>query len=195
MRLLNFLKERGITTVLTNQTSGTKTQMEISGNGISSMVDTVVFISYIHGEGETNRTIQVFKARGSKHSNQVREFKIEDDGMQISDLYLGPGGVLTGAARQIQEAKDALEIRQKEAEIQFKVKEIARLRAEAEAQAEIMRYKIEAAQAEVAHLQSEIERVNKGKDERANLRGWNEEAHLMEKLTPSSALKKQGRKK
>ncbi len=36
MRLLNFLKERGITTLLTNQTTGTKAHIEISGNGISS---------------------------------------------------------------------------------------------------------------------------------------------------------------
>lgn len=171
MRLLNFLKGKGITTILTNQTTGTKAQIEISGNGISSMVDTVILISYIHGEGETNRTIQILKARGSKHTNQVREFRIEDRGIQIRDFYLGPGGVLTGTARQIQEAKDALEIRQKEAEIQLKLKEIARLKAEAEAQAEIMRYKIEAVQAEVAHLRSEIEKANMDRNERASLRG------------------------
>lgn len=171
MRLLNFLKERGITTVLTNQTSGTKGQLEISGNGISSMIDTVVFISYIHGEGETNRTIQVLKSRGSKHSNQVREFRIEDDGMQICDVYLGPGGVLTGTARQIQEAKDNLEIRRKEKEIQLKAKEIARLKAESKAQSEIMRHRIETMRAELAHLESEKEKAKRERKERARLRG------------------------
>ncbi len=88
MRLLNFLKERAITIILTNQTTGTKAHIEISGNGISSMVDAVIFISYIQGEGETNRTIQILKARGSKHMNQVREFRIEDEGIQISDQKL-----------------------------------------------------------------------------------------------------------
>ncbi|MGB9628829.1 MAG: circadian clock protein KaiC, partial [Thermodesulfobacteriota bacterium] len=83
MRLLNFLKERGITTILTNQTTGTKSQIEISGNGISSMVDTVLFLSYVQGEGETNRTIQVLKCRGSKHSNQIRQYKIRNNGIEI----------------------------------------------------------------------------------------------------------------
>lgn len=195
MRLLNFLKERGITTILTNQTTGTKTHIEISGNGISSMVDTVIFISYIHGEGETNRTIQILKARGSRHTNQVREFRIGDKGIQISDLYLGPGGVLTGIACQVQEAKDALEIRRKEAEIQLKLKEIARLKAEAEAQTEIMRHKIEAVQAEIDYLRSEIEKANRERNERASLRGGIEEACAIDRKCSSSLLKKQRRKK
>jgi len=89
MRLLNFLKERGITTILTNQTTGTKSQIEISGNGISSMVDTVIFLSYIPGEGETNRIIQVLKSRGSNHSNQVRQYRITDEGMEILEAYMG----------------------------------------------------------------------------------------------------------
>ncbi len=87
MRLLNFLKERGITTILTNQTTGTKSQIEISGNGISSMVDTVLFLSYIQEKGESNRIIQILKSRGSKHSNQVRQYRINDDGIEILEAY------------------------------------------------------------------------------------------------------------
>jgi len=85
MRFLNFLKERGITSILTNQTTGTKSQIEISGNGISSMVDTVIFLSYIQGEKEINRLIQILKCRGSGHSNQIRKFMIKDDGFKILD--------------------------------------------------------------------------------------------------------------
>ncbi len=86
MRILNFLKEKGITVVLTNQTSGKKSQLEISGNGISSMVDTVVFITYVHGEKEINRTIQILKARGSSHSNKIKGFRINDNGIEIYDI-------------------------------------------------------------------------------------------------------------
>lgn len=35
---------------LTNQTSGSKSQLEISGNGISSMVDVVIFITYVYAD-------------------------------------------------------------------------------------------------------------------------------------------------
>lgn len=171
MRLLNFLKERGITTILTNQTTGTKTQIEISGNGISSMLDTVIFLSYVHGDGETNRTIQVLKSRGSKHSNQVREYLVKDDGINILDPYTGPGGVLTGTARKIQEAKDALEHRRREAEIQAKRREIERLNAEADTQNELMRQRIETVKAELAYLEFENEKAIAERNERARLRG------------------------
>lgn len=87
LRVMNFLKERGITTFLTNQTSGTKAQIEISGNGISSMVDCVIFLSYAPGKGVTHRVIQVFKSRGSTHSNEVRQFEIRNEGVAILGPY------------------------------------------------------------------------------------------------------------
>ncbi len=39
------------------------------------------------------------KSRGMAHSNQVREFVINEDGLSLVDVYLGPTGVLTGSAR------------------------------------------------------------------------------------------------
>ncbi len=86
MRVLSFLKEKGITVILTNQISGKKSQLEISGNGISSMVDVVVFITYVHGEKEINRTIQILKSRGSGHSNKIKGFRINDSGIEIYDI-------------------------------------------------------------------------------------------------------------
>jgi circadian clock protein KaiC len=42
------------------------------------------------------------KSRGMKHSNQVREFQITDEGLKLVDVYLGPDGILTGSARETQ---------------------------------------------------------------------------------------------
>jgi circadian clock protein KaiC len=85
MRLLNACKERGVTILLVNQTSGSLQVLEISGNGISSMVDTVVFLAYVEGAAETRRQIQVLKSRGSAHSNEKRAYIITDAGMRIMD--------------------------------------------------------------------------------------------------------------
>jgi len=128
MRILNACKEQGITILLINQISGSQQYMEISGNGISSMIDTVIFLTYVEGLGETNRMIQVLKSRGSAHSNQKREYIITDDGIRIMDVYLGEGDVLTGTARQIQEARDAAEADRVAFEIQSKELELQRLR-------------------------------------------------------------------
>jgi circadian clock protein KaiC len=43
--------------------------------------------------------IFVLKSRGMAHSNQMREFVLSDAGIDLVDVYLGAGGVLTGNAR------------------------------------------------------------------------------------------------
>ncbi len=145
MRLLNACKERGITIFLVNQTSGRSDQMEISGNGISSMVDTAIFLSYQEEPGETNRLFQVLKSRGSSHSNQKREYKITDQGIVIMDVYVGGGRVLTGTARQIQEESDR-------------------------AESDRLAYEIEAKELELKRLRSIQKQIQNGMDKRAALR-------------------------
>jgi circadian clock protein KaiC len=63
-------------------------------------VDTWVLVKDIEFNGERNRGIYVMKSRGMKHSNQVREFVISDEGLNMIEVYLGPDGVLTGSARE-----------------------------------------------------------------------------------------------
>jgi circadian clock protein KaiC len=41
-----------------------------------------------------------------EHSNQIREFLLTNDGLRLLDVYLGPEGVLTGAARMSQEGRE-----------------------------------------------------------------------------------------
>jgi len=85
MRLLNYCKERGITILLINQSTGTTSHFEISGAGISSMVDTVLFLTYLRRSMVTNRGVEVLKTRGSGHCNRRRRFVITDAGIQILD--------------------------------------------------------------------------------------------------------------
>jgi circadian clock protein KaiC len=128
VRLLTFCKQRGITVLLVNQTFGLATSMEISGHGIHSMVDTLIFLSYVEAAGETNRLIQVLKSRGSDHSNQKHEYQINEAGIQIMDPYVGEGDILTGAARQLQEGRDRAEYDRLAFEIQSKELEVKRLK-------------------------------------------------------------------
>lgn len=128
MRLLNVCKERGLTILLLNQLTGTTSFMEISGNEISSLVDTAILLNYQSSLGETNRVFQILKSRGSRHSNQKREYRITGHGFEVLDVYLGEGDVLTGTARQRQERRDRLEIQRLATEIEMKELELKRLR-------------------------------------------------------------------
>jgi circadian clock protein KaiC len=104
MRLVDYLKGRGITTVMTTLTSGGD-HLEQSEINISSLIDTWLLVRDIESSGERNRGLYVLKSRGMAHSNQIREYRLSNQGIELLDVYLGPEGVLTGSARLIQEAR------------------------------------------------------------------------------------------
>jgi circadian clock protein KaiC len=105
IRLIDFLKQRQVTAFLTNLTSGgdalEKTDVEIS-----SIVDSWLFMRDVELDGERNRALYVLKSRGMAHSNQLREFLLTPQGIDLVDVYVGPEGVLTGSSRLSQEARE-----------------------------------------------------------------------------------------
>ena len=106
LRLVDYLKEKQVTALLTTLTSGSDAQEQTEVN-ISSLVDTWLLLRDIESGGERNRGLYILKARGIAHSNQIREFLLTNHGAQLRDVYLGDAGLLTGSARVTQEAKDA----------------------------------------------------------------------------------------
>jgi circadian clock protein KaiC len=108
LRMVDFLKENGITAVLTALASG-EAAPETTDLDISSLVDAWVLLRDIESGGERKRGIYVIKARGLPNSNQVREFLMTSRGVQLQDTCVGQGGVLTGSARLAQEARDRRE--------------------------------------------------------------------------------------
>jgi circadian clock protein KaiC len=104
MRLVDYLKGKGITTLMTTLTSGGG-QREQTEVNISSLIDTWLLLRDIEAGGERNRGLYILKSRGMAHSNQIREFRLTDHGIEVLAVYLGPEGVLTGSARLSQEAR------------------------------------------------------------------------------------------
>lgn len=84
MRILNVCKERGITCIYINQTSGLDIVEEISGIGISSIIDTIILLRHLPIGGAIARQLIVMKSRGSKHSEQFHEFRITDRGIDLA---------------------------------------------------------------------------------------------------------------
>jgi circadian clock protein KaiC len=100
-RQVDYLKARGVTTLFTSLVSESG-----SDEQITSLVDTSILVKTMEGNGELNRVLHVAKSRGMAHSNQIREFLLTDQGIELADVYVGPQGVLTGSARQAQEAQE-----------------------------------------------------------------------------------------
>lgn len=107
VRLLDFLKSRQVTALFTCLT--TQDLREETDTSISSLIDTWLLLQDIETAGERNRGLYVLKSRGMAHSRQVREFLLTDRGVELVDVYVGPEGVLVGAARGAQEARERLD--------------------------------------------------------------------------------------
>jgi len=106
MRLIDFLKQEGITAMFTCLTDDVATAVATSEVGVSSLMDSWLLLTNLAYNGERTRTLQVLKSRGMYHSNQVREFVFSDDGVDLIDVYLSGDRVLTGTARIAQEAQE-----------------------------------------------------------------------------------------
>jgi circadian clock protein KaiC len=136
VRVIDFLKGRGITSVYTSLTGG-GSMLEQSKVGISSLMDTWLLLRVVESSNERNRLLYILKSRGMAHSNQMREFQLTDDGIMLLDVYVGPGQVLTGSARLVQEAKDqareALDMQASDRKQRELERERIRVRGEAEA--------------------------------------------------------------
>ncbi|MCX6550673.1 MAG: circadian clock protein KaiC [Acidobacteria bacterium] len=83
MRILNACKERGITCMCLNQSSGRESIEDISGIGISSLIDTVILLRHRQAGDTMVRQLVVMKARGSRHSEQFHEFRVTDRGLDL----------------------------------------------------------------------------------------------------------------
>jgi circadian clock protein KaiC len=102
-RLIDYLKAGQVTSLFTSLTQGGHALAQ-SEAAMSSLMDSWVLLQDFEGNGERNRVLYVLKARGMKHSNQIREFLISDRGIDVVDAYIGASGVLTGSARAAQNA-------------------------------------------------------------------------------------------
>jgi circadian clock protein KaiC len=108
MRLIDFMKMRGLTAMYTDLTSDART-VALTDSGITSLVDTWLVVRDLELNGERNRGLHILKSRGMDHSNQVREFIMSERGIELKDIYIGPAGMLTGSARVAQEARERTE--------------------------------------------------------------------------------------
>jgi circadian clock protein KaiC len=142
-RLVDYVKTKGITMISTSLMDSEEEGQ--SAQGISSLMDTWIRLRMFENGSERNRGMSIVKSRGMSHSNQIREFRLTDKGIALLDVYLGPqGGILMGAERAAQEARDV-----SEAEAYKKESERMKL---------VLQNKLKSLDAQIAMLRSEYER-------------------------------------
>jgi circadian clock protein KaiC len=148
IRLIDFLQSEQITVLFTALSLNTIVN-EQTDEGVSSLVDAWLLVRDIESNGERNRGMYIMKSRGMKHSNQVREFVITDDGLDLVDVYLGPDGVMIGSAREAQQLAEATGQILRTHAVSRKDVEIARKRTVLEAKIASLKEEFESVQDEL----------------------------------------------
>jgi circadian clock protein KaiC len=129
MRLIDYAKSSQITGLFTNLSADEVSNayaLEATHLHVSSLMDTWMILKHIEGNGERNRVFSIVKARGIAHSNQLREFILTSQGIQLLDLYKGSAGVFFGSARVAQENREAASRVIRNEEIERKQRELDR---------------------------------------------------------------------
>jgi circadian clock protein KaiC len=147
MRLIDFLKAQQITALFTSLTAGDSSLGETE-IGASSLMDTWILLSNIESYGERNRALHLLKSRGMEHSNQVRELLLSERGIDLADVYIGAGAVLTGSARLAHEAREQAEEVARQQETERRQRSLARKRQITAAQIAVLRAELESEEEE-----------------------------------------------
>jgi len=156
LRMVDFLKARGISAVFTHlmhsQDGASETDV-----GLSSLMDAWILLLNRETNGEYNRELYLLKARGTSHSNQVREFVMSDNGIRLIPPYLGEGRALTGSARRAQEARDRRDRAQREHQLQRQTSIIEKRREKAKAEIAALQVELEADEMELSRMLADEE--------------------------------------
>lgn len=151
LRIVDFLKSRQITGIFTHlvHVQGSDVETEI---GLSSLMDVWILLLNREAGGEFNRELYLLKARGTSHSNQVREFVMSSEGISLLQPYVGEGGALTGTARVAEEARSRRLEMQRRADVTALGERLEQRRRKAVAEMEVLQAQLAADEAELRRV-------------------------------------------
>lgn len=171
-RLLDYLKQGSITLVLTDFNHGGD-EPQTTETAVSSLIDTWLSLRFVESGGERNRVLSVLKSRGMVHSNQMREFRLSDRGIELVDVYLGSEGLLTGSARYTQESRERAEADGQRQALARDHDALVRKRAVAAARIELIRAELAEEEAAMARRIAQTEQaIGLAGEERDAMRGY-----------------------
>lgn len=95
-RLVAALSATGATVLMTSELEDRYTDLRFSPYGTAFLTDAIIVQRYVELDSRLRRMMAVVKVRGSGHSNELREYTIGDDGLQVGAMLAGQHGLLGG---------------------------------------------------------------------------------------------------
>jgi circadian clock protein KaiC len=99
--LLNYLRERNVTTVITREISPfPEPRLTFTETPVSVLTENLLVLRSVEYQDRLYRIISVFKMRFSGFDPALREFRIEDGGIRVLPINESGEQVMTGITRQ-----------------------------------------------------------------------------------------------
>ena len=94
--IAKLFRARGVTFNMNLEVPDLLGSAQLSGHGISFAADNVIQLKYVEVDGCLERGISVLKARGVRHTTDVRRLNVGEGGVEVAAPFEGMRGVLTG---------------------------------------------------------------------------------------------------
>jgi circadian clock protein KaiC len=95
--LVNELRGRGVTMLMTLETRDVISSAVYAPYGISGFVDNLLFMRFVEHRGRVKRLLTITKMRDSDFDAGLHAFEIDASGMRIAGLFASDGDVIPSA--------------------------------------------------------------------------------------------------
>ena len=95
-RMIAAVEVEGVTMLMTSELEDRYTDLRFSPYGTAFLTDAIIVMRYIELESRLRRVLAVVKVRASPHSDELREFSIDNEGIHIGDALPDQEGLLGG---------------------------------------------------------------------------------------------------
>jgi circadian clock protein KaiC len=96
LRLVIALAGEGVSVLMTSELEDRYTDLRFSPYGTAFLTDAIIVQRYIEVDSRLRRVLAVVKVRASAHSDELREFSIDDAGIHIGEMLPDQEGLLGG---------------------------------------------------------------------------------------------------
>ena len=93
--LFSYLRQRGVLTIVVMSQHGLIGPMQTTMD-VSYLADAVVLTRFFEAGGGVHKAISVVKKRAGSHEDMIRELRISEEGLSLSEPLTAFRGVLTG---------------------------------------------------------------------------------------------------
>jgi circadian clock protein KaiC len=94
--MISALVRTGVTVLMTCELEDRYVDLRFSPYGTAFLTDAIIVQRYVEIESRLLRLMAVVKMRGSAHSNQLRLFRIDQDGIHLDGTLSDHAGLLAG---------------------------------------------------------------------------------------------------